>query len=51
MRRTWRKAKPKIEKRFRVNTQIRVPEVFLIDENGEQIGRVLTREALARARE
>lgn len=51
MRRTWRKAKPKQEKRFRVNQQIRVPEVFLIDENGEQIGPTPTRSALAQAQE
>jgi len=51
MRRTWHKAKPKIEKRFRVNDQIRVPEVFLIGENGEQIGATSTFKALAMARE
>ncbi len=36
---------------FRANEQIRVPEVFLIDENNEAIGRVPTAEALRRARE
>ncbi len=51
MRRTWRKAKPKPKKMFRVNQQIRVPEVFLIDENGERIGRISTQEALNRARD
>ncbi len=51
MRRTWRKAKPKVEKRFRANNQIRVPEVFLIDENGEHVGNVSTEKALAMARE
>ncbi len=51
MRRTWRKAKPKPEKRFRVNEQIRIPEVFLIDENGEKIGVMPTAKALAMARE
>jgi translation initiation factor IF-3 len=51
MRRTWRKAKPKPEKRFRVNDQIRIPEVFLIDENNEQIGVISTDEARTRARE
>jgi len=49
MRRTWRKAKPKIEKKFRSNAQIRVPVVFLIDENGENVGEMPLREALARA--
>jgi translation initiation factor IF-3 len=51
MRRTWHKAKPKVEKRFRVNEQIRIPEVFLIDEKGEQVGKVSTQKALAMARE
>lgn len=51
MRRTWRKAKPKQEKRFRANTQIRATEVFLIDEDGEKIGKIPTEEALQRARE
>jgi len=51
MRRTWRKAKPKPEKRFRSNEQIKVPSVFLIDENGDQIGEIETRRALAQARE
>ncbi|HOZ55689.1 MAG: Translation initiation factor IF-3 [Parcubacteria group bacterium ADurb.Bin316] len=51
MRRTWKKAKPTEEKRFRVNEQIRVPEVFLIDENGENRGRISIQEALAMARE
>jgi translation initiation factor IF-3 len=51
MRRTWKRAKPTEEKRFRVNEQIRVPEVFIIDENGENIGRIGIQEALAMARE
>jgi len=51
MRRTWRKAKPKIEKYFRVNEQIRVPYVFLIGENGERVGQVETFKALTMARE
>lgn len=51
MRRTWRKAQPKIEKRFRVNQQIRVPEVNLIDEAGENIGIIPISEALSRAEE
>lgn len=51
MRRIWRRAKPKPEKRFRVNQQIRIPEVFLIDENGEKIGVMSTQKALAMAQE
>ena len=51
MRRTWRKAKPKPQKRFRVNAQIRIPEVFLIDEKGENIGVMAIHKALAMARE
>jgi len=51
MRRTWRKAKPKLEKRFRVNGQIMAQEVFLIGEEGEQIGNIKTTEALRMARE
>jgi len=51
MRRTWRKAKPKLEKRFRVNEQIRIPEVFLINENGEKLGVTQTSQALGMARE
>ena len=35
----------------RINERIRVPEVRLIDENGEQVGIVPTPEALERARE
>ena len=35
----------------RINERIRVPEVRLIDENGEQIGIVPTADALERARE
>jgi len=45
MRRTWQRAKPKIEKKFRVNQQIRVPEVFLIDEEGENVGVVPFKQA------
>ncbi len=37
--------------RLRVNEQIRLPEVLLIDENGERVGIVVTAEALKRARE
>ncbi len=51
MRRTWRKAKPKTEKKFRTNQQIRVPKVFLIDENNEKIGEIDTDQALKMAQE
>jgi translation initiation factor IF-3 len=36
---------------FRANTQIRVPEVFLIDENNDPIGKMTTEEAVQRAQE
>ncbi|HNX10665.1 MAG TPA: translation initiation factor IF-3 [bacterium] len=50
MRRNYQKAKPKIdEKPIRANEQINVPEVFLIDENGESIGNMPTAKALAMA--
>ncbi len=39
------------EKDMRTNRRIRVPEVRLIDENGEQVGVFITREALRRAEE
>jgi len=52
MRTIWRKAKPQsTEKKFWVNQHIRVPEVFLIDENGERIGPTATQEALRMAQE
>ncbi len=51
MRRKWRKAKPKPKKFFRANEFIRIPEVFLIDENDQNIGVLPTAEALKRARE
>ena len=38
MRRTFRKPKPKEEKKFRANQQITVSEVFVIDETGESLG-------------
>ncbi|MDD4272082.1 MAG: hypothetical protein PHF50_04760, partial [Patescibacteria group bacterium] len=48
MRRVYRRPKPDFEeKRFRVNQQIRVPVVFLIDENGVSIGEMPTSKALA----
>jgi len=51
MRRTWRKAAPKQEKRFFVNEQIRAVNIFLIDESGENVGVVATSDALQRAHE
>ena len=51
MRRIWRRAKPKQEKRFRVNDQIRIPEVFLIDESGERLGVMPTTKAISMARD
>lgn len=52
MRRKWRKAKPKEgKKKFVTGERIRSPEIFLIDENGIQVGIISTQEALGRARE
>lgn len=51
MRRKWRKAKPKPQKFFRSNQQIRIPEVFLIDENDAKLGVVSTQKALEMAKE
>ncbi len=51
MRRTWRKAKPKPQKRFYINKQIRAENVFVIDENGEKIGKTALAEALRMAEE
>ena len=42
---------PHIAKDFRINERIRVPEVRLIDDEGNQLGVLSTREALALARE
>ncbi len=39
------------EQRIRVNRQIRIPEIRVIDENGEQLGVMATSEALAAAEE
>ena len=36
---------------FKANSQIRVPEVFVIDENNEAIGKMLTEEAIKMAQE
>ena len=51
MRRTWRKAKPKITKKFWSNERIRAGRIFLIDENGEKRGEMDTRVALERAKD
>jgi translation initiation factor IF-3 len=53
MRRKWRKAKPKedLSKQLRSNWQIKVPEVFLIDENGERVGNMPTNKAIQLAEE
>lgn len=51
MRRKWRRAKLKQEKFFRVNYQIKIPEVFLIDENNEKKGIIATEKALLMAQE
>lgn len=51
MRRKWRRAKPKQEKFFRANNFIRSTEVFLINENGENIGNMPTVKAMQMAEE
>ncbi|PLX21507.1 translation initiation factor IF-3 [Candidatus Parcubacteria bacterium] len=51
MRRSWKKAKPKIEKKFFTNEQIRADFVFLIGEEGEQIGKIETEKALQIAKD
>jgi len=51
MRRTWRKAKPKPEKKFYINEQIRAENVFVIGFEGEQIGVVPLEKALSLAKE
>lgn len=51
MRRIWRRAPVKQEKKFRVNEQIRMPKVFLIGEDGEQIGVIETEKAMEMAKE
>jgi translation initiation factor IF-3 len=51
MRKIWRRAKPKEEKRFRVNDYIRIPQVFLIDENNVRVGVLPIEEARRRAQE
>lgn len=49
MRKIWKRAQPKIEKKFKYNQQIKTLAVFLIDENGVQIGSTPTEKALAQA--
>jgi translation initiation factor IF-3 len=52
MRRNIRKARPVVtEKKFRANHEIRVPEVFVIDESGERLGVFTISKALAMAEE
>jgi translation initiation factor IF-3 len=51
MRRTWRKAQPKLEKRFLANEQIKAENIFLIDENGDNVGKITSAEALQKAKE
>ncbi len=48
---TFVERSPTISKNLRVNERIRVPEVRVIDENGEQAGVLKTRDALALARQ
>lgn len=51
MRIKFHRTERKEEPTFRSNSQIRVPEVFLIDENNEAIGKILTSEAIRMAQE
>lgn len=54
MQRRYRKRRPQQKsavKHFRVNTQIRVPEVFVIDEDGTQVGVMSIEEARTKAEE
>jgi len=51
MRIKFHRVERKEEPTFRANTQIRVPEVFLIDESNEAIGVISIEEALSRAQE
>jgi len=43
--------RPSDKIRYRVNEEIRRPEVFLIDEDGNSVGKIQTNEALSMARE
>jgi translation initiation factor IF-3 len=51
MRRTYRRPKPKDEKRFRANREIRSEQVFLIDAEGTQVGPTNTMQAILMAEE
>lgn len=51
MRRKWRKVKSKEKKFFCSNKQIKAQKVFLIDENGENIGVIPINKALEKAQE
>lgn len=52
MRRNWQKAKVQKEvKVFLANEKIKEEEVFLIDENGDIVGKTETAEALSRAKD
>jgi translation initiation factor IF-3 len=52
MRYRWQRYKPKEEiKEFVANDKIRVPEVFLINDENESVGRISTVEALRMAQE
>lgn len=51
MRIKFHRIERKEEPTFVSNTQIKVPEVFLIDENNEAIGKMSTTEAIERAKE
>jgi len=52
MRHHWQRFKPKEEiKEYVANDRIRVPEVFLIDDEGVSVGVITTAEALKRAQE
>lgn len=53
MQRRYRKPKPQKDliKKFRINLQIKAPEVFVINENNEKTGVVKLSEALRQARE
>ncbi|MCX6799596.1 MAG: translation initiation factor IF-3, partial [Candidatus Falkowbacteria bacterium] len=49
MRRVWRRAQKKDDKAYRMNEKIQASEVFLIDENNVQIGKIATSVALQQA--
>jgi len=51
MRIKFHRVEKKVEPTFRSNTQIRVPEVFVIDESNESLGIMSIEEALAKAQE